>query len=116
MTNERKFLVESGEGDFEFSKSTTRVWTMEEILREINRDWSCTDSYGNVCVLEDSPNHFCSELNSVECIEVLAGSPLDTFDHEGKGCFSPYNEKDWQEGWYNWIGEEYNRIIKEVTE
>ena len=25
------------------------VWTLEDMLREINRDSTCTDSYGNVC-------------------------------------------------------------------
>ena len=111
MTNERKFLVESGEGDYDFSKSTTSIWTLEEILREINRDWSCTDSDGNVCIIQNYKN---GHVHTSDCC-VMAGSPLDTFDHDGN-CFQPYNEEDWEDGWYNWMGEEYNRIIKEVTD
>jgi hypothetical protein len=109
MSNDRKFLVESSNGYCDFSNSTTRVWTLEEMLREINRDTTCTDSDGNICLAED--NH---ADNSGCC--VMAGSPMDTVDHENNNCYQPYNADDWEEGWYNWNGEEYNRIVREVTD
>ena len=93
----RKFLIESADGDYNFSTSTTRAWTLEEMLREINRDTTCTDMQGNVTLPNGS--------------EVMAGSPLDTVDHEKENCFRPYTTEDWEEGWYNWSGEEYHRII-----
>jgi len=99
----RRFLVESnGEGGGDFTGATTiRVWTLEEMLREINRDTTCTDGEGDVKLNDGS--------------FVLAGSPLDTVDHEGDDCFRPYNEQDWEDGWYNWTGEEWHRLIREVN-
>ena len=110
----RKFLVESnGNGDWDFRNSTTKVWTMEEIMREINRDSTCTDPYGNVCLMGDKdwPQGY---VHTSDCC-VMAGSPLDTVDHENNNCYWPYWEDDWEEGW-NEGCTEYNRIIREIVE
>lgn len=87
----RKFLVASGD--------SYSVWTLEDILREINRDSTCTDFNGDI-VLEDGTR-------------VMAGSSLDTVDHDANDCYRPYNEDDWEEGWSE-RGAEYYRIIKHI--
>ena len=58
---QRTFLIEGVE-DHKVS-----VWTLEEVLREINRDSECTDEDGDVYI---------------EGRYVMAGSPEDTVDHE----------------------------------
>ena len=95
------------EGHHSSSDITSKVWTLEEMLREINRDWSCTDSNGNTCT--DELNH---REHSGCC--VMAGSSEDTIDHQKNNCYQPYDVNDWKEGWYVWMGEEYNRIDCEV--
>ena len=96
------FLVESNNnGDYDFSNSTTKVWSLEDILREINRDTTCTDPNGDV-MLEDGSDAM-----------VMAGSHLDTNKHEE--CWKPYNEGDWEEGWNEWCTH-YHRVIEVIEE
>ena len=79
----KRFLVE----DIETGQVGT--WTLEQILRWVNSDTTCTDPDGNV-ILDGG------EL-------VMAGSGDDTLDHEN--CFLPYTANDWADGWYEWQGE-----------
>ena len=106
----RKFLIESnsnGEGIFT-SPTETKIWTLEEMLREINRDHDCTDYEGSVYI------DFKEDLS--DGYWVMAGSPEYTTDHDGDDCYRPYDEQDWEEGWYNWLGEEWHRIVSEVKQ
>ena len=100
----RTFLIENCDGGI--PTGTFAIWTLEKILREINRDSTCTDSNGNVCLKSE-----CLE-NSSCC--VMAGSPKDTLTH-GIDCFTPYDSTDFQEGWDDAGLNEYYRIGKEVT-
>ena len=92
------FMVETNEtGDGRFSGEThIRVWSLEEILREINRDSTCTDPEGNVTL----PGG----------IQVMAGSALDTIDHEVADCYRPYTVDDWDDGWADTMTE-WHRIL-----
>jgi hypothetical protein len=89
---QRTFLIEGVE-DHKVS-----VWTLEEVLREINRDSECTDEDGDVYI---------------EGRYVMAGSPEDTVDHEKDDCYRPYDINDWEQGLYRL---DYYRIIKEVPQ
>lgn len=100
----RKFLIESNlDGGGIFTGPTeTKVWTLEEMIREINRDRDCTDDDGDVYINSKTNGDW-----------VMAGSLGDTTDHEGTGCFVPYDEQDWETGWDIFI-EQWHRIINEV--
>tara|TARA_R100000656_G_scaffold120126_1_gene94266 strand:- start:99 stop:578 length:480 start_codon:yes stop_codon:yes gene_type:complete len=89
---QRTFLIEGVEDH------KVNVWTLEEVLREINRDSECTDEDGDVYI---------------EGRYVMAGSPEDTVDHEKDDCYRPYDINDWEQGLYRL---DYYRIIKEVPQ
>ena len=100
---QRSFLIEGVE-DHQVS-----VWTLEEVLREINRDSTCTDGEGNVYIENVVDGRY------VGGRYVMAGSPEDTVDHEKDDCYRPYNINDWEEGWRDRCTE-WHRIIKEVPQ
>ncbi len=100
---QRTFLIEGVE-DHKVS-----VWTLEEVLREINRDSTCTDGEGNVYIENVVDGRY------VGGRYVMAGSPEDTVDHEKDDCYRPYNINDWEEGWRDRCTE-WHRIIKEVPQ
>ena len=105
-----QFLIELTYEENNTTHIEVHTWTLEELLREINRDTYCTDSNGDVCIDEDGPNPRW----------VMAGSPEDTIDHDKLDCYRPYTVDDWIDGglgrldrWFSWtMGEEGYRIIK----
>jgi len=105
----RTFIIEELYGGFPLGIFS--VWTLEDMLREINRDSTCTDSYGNVCN---------NEYSDLECLGIgkccfLAGSKDDAVNH-GTNCYSPYDLTDWQQGWHENVCEGgYHRIVQEIN-
>ena len=67
------FLVESNDnGDYDFSNSTTKVWSLEDILSEINRDHSeCWKPY-NEEDWEEGWDKWCTDYHRI--IKVKAWS------------------------------------------
>ena len=67
------FLVESNDnGDYDFSNSTTKVWSLEDILSEINRDHSeCWKPY-NEEDWEQGWDEWCTDYHRI--IKVKAWS------------------------------------------
>ena len=97
-----QFLIELTYEENNTTHIEVRTWTLEQMLREINRDTYCTDSDGNVCIDEDGPNPRW----------VMAGSLEDTIDHDKLDCYRPYTVDDWWDAWSWTMGEEGYRIIK----
>ena len=59
-------------------------WSLEQLLRWVNADTSCTDSNGD-CVQPDGSL-------------AMAGAALDSVDHDAQDCYRPYDETDWADG------------------
>ena len=97
-----QFLIELTYEENNTTHIEVRTWTLEELLREINRDTVCTDPDGNVCIDEDGTNPRW----------VMAGSPEDTIDHDKLDCYRPYTVDDWRDSWSWTMGAEGYRIIK----
>lgn len=98
----REFVIEtSNDGNGKFEGGTrTDVWTLESVLREINRDTTCTDPNGNTYLSDGTM--------------AMAGSAMDTVDHDKEGCFIPYTTDDWQEGWECSDMDNWHRILFEI--
>ena len=97
-----QFLIELTYEENNTTHIEVRTWTLEELLREINRDTVCTAPDGNVCIDEDGTNPRW----------VMAGSPEDTIDHDKLDCYRPYTVDDWRDSWSWTMGAEGYRIIK----